>query len=796
MPVKQTDKLIKANRVRRAALLTSSSAVLLACMAASPAFAQAVAPPPAPATETAKNAQGQEAPVSVTDSDGNRLEDIVVTARKTEENLQRVPLAVTALSAAMIESRNLKDTTAIAGSTPSLVLQPAGRVGAAGQPAIFLRGIGSADNTLTVDPAVGVYVDGVYFARTLGSVLTLGDIQRIEVLRGPQGTLFGKNSIGGAISITSNPASDHFEAKAELTVGDYNRRGGKAMVNVPLTDNLFLRVAGYVDLQDGYIQLTNYPGKAWGDNNVYGGQIKLRWMPTDKLRFDLSYDHNTIDNTGIPTVLIKTYPNARTAQIFNQFYSGDPTCVTAAGQATNPKCFGPISVPTNIYRSNDREFDINGNPTDPFSYNNNWGINLISEYQASFGTLTSTTSYRNLYATSDVNGGFIDALYFEGIRDPDKSRQFSQELRLNGKAFNDRLSWLVGGFFFDEHYLSYNPALSPLARLLPGNPYPIFSLGLFTGHNQSIAAFAQATYSIVDSVRLTVGARYTNDVKTVQANIRPGTITDFAAREKVNRVDPSASLAIDITRNVNFYVSYSQGFRNGGFPTRVPGGLSVLPTFGPETAKAYEAGLKSQLFDNRMRANLAVFRTDYNAIQAAGTSFVFNPPQATTINAGNARIQGVEAELTAVPSRYFQLDASMSYLDPKFTKVDPTANDGGFPITTKTQFAYAPKWKLHGGATVTVPIGGGDLLLRADVDYSSKVWFNLANTLSQSPVTLVNASATYKLAGDHVGIVVGVKNLTNKIYYTFGLEDRLTNGTAYQTLAPPRMFYLTLRYKY
>lgn len=764
----------------------STLAVAFALTSPLPALAQSAS------AQTTTQAQSQTA----APDDQTKVEDIVVTARRTEENLQKVPVAVTALSAAMIENRNLKDTTALAGATPSLVLQPAGRGGTAGQPAIYLRGIGSADNALTGDPAVGVYVDGVYLARTIGSVLYLGDIQRVEVLRGPQGTLFGKNSIGGALSITSNPPADHFEAKAELTVGEYNRRGGKLIVNVPLSENLFLRVAGYADLQDGYITLINYPGRAWGDNNVYGGQLKLRWIATSDLRFDLSFDHNTMDNTGAASVLIKTYPNARNAQLFNQLYSGDPACLTAAGQATNIKCFGPVQVPTNIYRSTNRDFNIDGSVGEPFSYNRNWGLNLNTEWQTGIGTLTSTTSYRDMNARATANSGFFDALYFEGIRNPEKSHQFGQELRMNGKALDGRLNWLAGGFFFDEHYLSRNPLLAPLTALLPGNPYPVFSLPIFRGHNRSAAAFAQATYSLLDNVRLTMGARYTNDVKKVEAHIIPGAVTDFAASVKVSRVDPAASIAVDIASNVNAYLSYSQGFRNGGFPTRVPGNLTVLPTFGPEKARAYEAGIKTQFLDDHVRANFAVFRTDYSDIQTAGTSSVFNPPQPTTINAGNARIQGVEGEVTGILNEYLQFDASGSYLDPKFTKVDPTANDGGFPITTRTKFAYTPKWKAHIGGTVTVPIASGDLLLRGDLDYSSRVWFNLANTLSQAPVTLINASATYRFADHRTEVVVGAKNLTDKVYYTFGIEDRITSGAAYQTLAPPRMLYLTVRYKY
>lgn len=738
------------------------------------------------------------AQVAAAEADGGaRVEEIVVTARRTEENLQQVPVAVTAVTAATIATRNLQDVRGLAGATPNLILQPVGRVGAAGQPALYLRGIGLADNVLTADPAVGMYVDGVYLARNIGNILYLGDIKRIEVLRGPQGTLFGKNTIGGAINITTNEPGDQFDAKAELTIGNYNRRAGKLILNVPVSETLALRAAAFGDLQDGYIKLNNYPGKSLGDNNVYGGQVKLRWKPTSDLTVDLGFDHTTIDNTGSPAVLTAVWPQGRVYQIYNQSFSGNPAvCTTAAGQATNRACFGPVQIPTNIHRSNETEYGINGQKDDPYSYNRSWGTNLSVQWDLPIGTLTNIASYRHMYARSTANLGFFEPIYFVGIRNPDRSKQFSEELRLNGKALDDKLSWVAGAYYFRENFKSRNIALTPLAIILPGNPYPLFSDGLFVGKTENLSAFTQFTYAFSDSLRLTGGARYTHETKKVDATITPGTITQFSAKQTAGRLDPMVSLSATFAPDVIGYASYSQGFRSGGFPTRVPGGLNTLPTYGPEKAQAYEVGLKTELFDHRLRFNVAAFRTIYRDIQAAGTSYVFNPPQATTINAGRARIQGVEVELTAQVNRILSFDLSGSYLDAQFTKVDPTANDSGFPITTGSRFAYSPKWKGHAGSTITLPLADGDLVLRGDVDYSSRIYFNLANTIWEGAMAVVNASVAYRFPDKRTEIVVGAKNLTDKTYFTSGVEDRVTQGLTYKNLAQPRTVFATLRWKY
>jgi len=760
-----------------------ASAVLASCLLPGVAVAQtADVPSPQSTAPAAGNAD-------------TRVEDIVVTARKTEENLQKVPVAVTAVTSAAIKAKNLTDIRDIAAATPGLTLQTVGRSGAAAQPAIFLRGIGLADNVLTADPAVGMYVDGVYLARNIGNILYLGDIQRVEILRGPQGTLFGKNTIGGAINITSNPPTDRFDASAEVTIGDYARRAAKGMINIPITSNLFLRTSGFFNLQDGYIKLNNYPGRELGDDRTFGAQAKLRWLPTANLTIDLGADFTHTDNTGTPNVLVKTYPNGAIGTLYNARFSGDPTCTTTAGQATNPVCFGPVQIPTNIYRSNEVFYDINGR-RGPLSFNHQFSANLWAEWRLPFGTVNSITSYRDIDAASTENLGYFAALFGSGVQDPNRSKVFSQELRLSGKALDDRLSWVIGGYYFREHILAANDFLTPLAASLPFNSYPRYSLTVYDGVTTNTSLFGQLTFNPVPWLRISGGGRWTYESKAETATITPAVNSTLKGALVVRKFTPAASIAADLTKNVTTYLSYAEGFRSGGFPTRIAGTLTVIPSYGPEAARTIELGLKTQLFDSHLRANFALFDTRYTDIQLSGTSNAFNPPQPTIINAGTARIQGAEAEAQAVFSRWFSLDGSVTYLNPKLIKVNPTANDSGFPLTSATRFTFSPRWKASVGSTITVPVGDGSIALRGDLSYTGKIYFNLANTIWQNPVTLINASIAFRFPDKHWELVAGVKNLTDKVWYSNGFDDARTYGFAYKALAQPRTVFATLRWKY
>lgn len=733
-----------------------------------------------------------------TASDG--IEDIVVTARRVEENLQTTPVAVTAMTGQMLEDRGIKDVTELSGSTPNLVLQASGANGSSKTPAIFLRGLGQADNVLTADPAVGLYLDGVYIARNTGAILDLVDLERVEILRGPQGTLFGKNTIGGAINLVSQKPSDSFDASAELTAGNYSRIAGKAMVNLPIGENLALRLSGYANKQDGYIDLVNYPGREFGDDKTWGGRGQLRWRPANNLTVDLAVDYSSTHNTGAPAVLLGTYPSALTPTFYNLLFSGDPSCMTPAGQQSNSACFGPVQVPADPRVSKATFFSRSLEKIDPVNSFDALGVNLTLNWEISSLTINSITSYRRFRSDYSGDGGLFGGLFFQTSADRQDAEQYSQEIQISGQALDDRFKWLVGGYFFYEYTFSHVDVLSALAAApFLGTTYPLLTDNAEPTHTYNVAAFGQATFDLTSWLHLTGGLRWTYEKKDAFLVLLPAAPQGLEGELTVRRVTPLVTLAADLAPGLFAYATYSEGFRSGGFPPRIIGQVSSIPDYGPESAKSYEVGFKADLLSNKLRANVAVFKTDYTDFQGPGTRTDLVPPFGTVINAGDARIKGVELELVAAPSRYVRIDASVSHLDTRLTRADPTLNEEGVPVPVGKRLPFSPAWKASAGTSVTVPFSdGSEIVLRGDVSLTDRIYYSLMNErdVSQESVILVNAGVTYRFDNERLELGVNVKNLTDSSYYTSISRSRDTTGTLTAILSPPRTWSATVRWRY
>ncbi len=557
------------------------------------------------------------------------IEEMTVTARKREEGLQSTPIAISAFSGESLEFRGVDRVDGIADFTPNLSFDNSPTFGgASNSAAIYIRGIGQKEFVPTVDPGVGLYVDGVYIARSVGGILDLVDVERIEVLRGPQGTLFGRNTIGGAISITTRKPNEELSGRLSATYGTDDRLDVVGSANVPLTDNFFSTFSIGRKTQDGYVDRTD--GTDLGDEDVLTGRIALRWLPTETLEVNFStegtrsrengpaftligidkgkvIDRGLTLSTGIPTADWKTPPMALINNIMASFDSqwpfpnagytgkvldpdtGYPPCVLPAG---NP--FG-LPSDTNPFVSGcyDDRYIVgkghNQGTAPAFSDSDIWATNLTLDWQISEKySVKSITAYRDLDADFARDGDHSPLLVSQYL-DHMKLKQFSQEFQFNGLSLNDRLHWVLGLYYFKESGDNENILNFVMSNFRSGGAID----------NKSLAAFFQGTYDITDQLHLTLGIRHTSEDK----KFRPDQVIlhnhiqdrddtspyDFSdpmltapfmlpgqrilpylwKKQSVSKNTPMLNLSYDWNDDLMVYGSYSEGFKSGGFTQRV-----------------------------------------------------------------------------------------------------------------------------------------------------------------------------------------------------------------------------------
>lgn len=750
--------------------------------------------------------------------------EITVTARKFEERAQDIPVAISAFSGDALAARGLDAINGVATFTPNMTFQSNPSFGgASSSAAIYIRGIGQKEFLPTTEPGVGVYVDGVYVARSVGAMLDLVDVERVEILRGPQGTLFGRNTIGGALSLTTRKPSDQQELSGQISIGRYDRIDAKVMANLPLTDTLALRVSVASMKRDGYVTRV-FDGRDLGNVNTKTGRLQLRWSPTPTLDINLAFDGTEERNNGPALTLAGV--DFRSA-IFNP--AGlpmlPPGSRPAAGRyVTNPPFDAPVDnfallnnyiatflggqnclgfapySPTgpaaacydNRYISRTQDFGT----APQFSRNRIWGASGTVDLDLGAVQLKSITAYRRLDGTFSRDGDHSPILvsqFFDELTD----KQFSQELQLLGRAFDDNLKYVAGLYYFSETGDNVN--------VLDFTPVFFRSGGGFS--TKSYAAFGQVTYSIDGVVDITAGLRYTKDDKaflpdqiiftdrTPGAQLIAGSPNTPKTRilpfVRVSRsesdVTPMVNIAWHASSDTLVYASFSQGFKSGGFVQRVFPPLGATPQFAAEKATAYEAGFKTQLFDRKLTINGAVFLTQYDDLQIQ----VFTGVAPVTKNAAAAEIKGAELEIRLSPGGGWFIEGSAGYLDPQYKRIDPTATE----ITRQSRFERISKWTISASLLKSFAIGDGELTPRIDWSYRSGQFMDALNTreIFQPGYSLVNASMAFDFPGNQLSLTAGVTNLGNKRYLESGIYG--TSFRSYETLfARPREWYVTLKW--
>lgn len=774
----------------------------------------------------AQSTDGSATGAADASANGSVLSEVVVTAQFQEQNLQNTPIAITALNAAMLEARGITDVTQVSQAAPNVNLNVAGSgYGRATQ--AFIRGIGQTDVLFSFEPRVGFYIDDVYYSTVFGSVFDLTDIERVEVLRGPQGTLFGRNSAGGAVRIFSKQPRGDGSGYIEATGGSYNRRDLKAAFDVSLVpDKLFLRVAGGVLKRDGYVDLVNFRcanptlggslplvnghGRrngcqvgTLGGTDVSNVRASLRWIVSPTIEDTLSADYMNDDSEPTPDTLIALSgadPNTGAANglaRWNATIGGPQYGITLNDNFIAPDRYTSYAIFGNP--GNGRPQAVQDNP--PVNTVRSWGVSNTLKWDVTDGVnLTSITAYRQFTgefgSNLDADAAPTQQLYTEMAH-----HQLSQELRLSGQALGGRLDWTLGGFYFDA-------ANDMHARIdieaFPAGPFDFYADDPSSLKNQAV--FAHGVAHLTDKLTLTAGVRYSHESKDytfqrsyiafpfVPVFVPPAALnftTDTS--QKIHKINPKVALDYQWTPNFMTYVDYSTGFTSGGFNSRPSSAAEVFP-FGPETVTSYEAGFKSQFLDNRVRLNGAAFYSDYKDLQLSVRGSPPVTPVVFVTNAGDAHIKGGELELSARPTPDWLLDASAGYTHFRYSRLDPGVL--AF-LNYDSQPPHTPKWKFSAGTQYRIGLGGtGSLTPRADLVYQSKTYYgpniNEAST-NQDGYTLVNARVTWQPTDLDWSVALSASNLFDKFYYVSKADGRNSTGALIGTVGAPRELAVTVR---
>jgi iron complex outermembrane receptor protein len=748
----------------------------------------------AAAQDQAKGADAASTNSGTSTPTDNQIQDIVVTAQFRSQRVQDTPIAITALGKDELAAKGLDRITDITDSAPNVVMKPSGSVyGPAAT--VFIRGVGQTDSSFAADPGVGIYVDDVYRGITFGSMLDLLDLDRVEILRGPQGTLAGKNSIGGAVKLfTAQPEGDG-SGYVEATTGSYSRLDFKGAADISLVpDKLFARISGVTRHRDGYLTRLDYncthptgiqapTSSATGNGCVAGreggqdytaGRLALRWIASDKVEVNLAADRLVDDSEPTATKLISLAPPAANTPGFpdrSVFITG-PTSYTnystyqiqsftdpanylgKPGTGTHPA----IAFPTNNHiRAWDASATIDVNL-------DSVQIKSITAYQFTDGRYSTD----NDATPFGISGGVFGQKY----------RQFTQELRLSGSIAR-AIDWTLGAYYFDGK--GYQTGVNFISVGLANETVNGVDDYIPT---TSKSVFAHAVWHVTDRLNLTGGIRYTDDKKSYffrRTNVfLPGQPTYTTASKidgltsnyKGDHWDFRANVDYKFAEHVMAYAQFSTGHRGGGVNPR-PFVVEQAVPFNPETLSAYEVGLKTDLFDRRVRLNLSAFINNYNNMIFSNTAptvvngVVISAVNSTPINAGDGRFKGVEAEVTIQPIDGLSIDGNVSYLDFHLVRLGAAGASLG-TITLANIAPYVTKWKAAGGIQYRAGLGDlGSLSPRLDVAYQSSFYTAIDNNpASLTPAyTVANARLTWQSAGGDLQVTAAVTNLFDKFYY-------------------------------
>lgn len=725
-----------------------------------------------------------------------QLDEIVVTARRLPELLQETPVSVAALSDRDASARSLTNLRDLQNFVPNLTFAPSQNVGEAAAN-VFIRGIGQEDFVPGSEPGVGIYLDGIYLARSVGALANLVDVARIEVLRGPQGTLYGRNTIGGAINLVSQMPQARASGSGRLVLGSFDRAERRVVINRPLSGNLLARLSLGAFSRGGYLRrlpplpalLAFGPAEsgAEGDDRSQAARLQVRWLMTARLTLDVSLDASRRRNRQSATHLDAIDPRIGIFRDLNR--------LIREGRLPGPELSDAIR-PASLLESyasgeSSTRQDIRG-------------ASAVLSAMFAGAEMKFIGGWRSLRSRVRTD---IDGLYFDINRGAfsESEHQWTAELQVSGSP--GRLTYTAGLFAFAERArrIPEDGALPNFIRATcacqfsPANLPRTTEADLRFG-STSLAAYLQAGYKLTDRLIASSGARFTHERKSLEARLLrldpEMRLTDALVASGTNRGEWNpltwrAGLDWRATPGLMVYGSAARGFKSGGFNSRATETLPNLglTAFRPETAMTYEIGLRSQWLGRRLHLNATLFRTDYRDIQLRQQTIIGTQVATLIENAALGRIRGVEADLTVIPAAGLSVSLAYGYLDARYLKVERVPG-----VTLASRFQRTPGHSASGSFEYTRKAAWGEFELHGDMSYRSSEQFQIvASPFDQKGYALLGARITFRPARLPWSFALFGTNLSDARYRVSGRDLVSQVGWAYSNIGPPRQWGLEVR---
>ena len=726
------------------------------------------------------------------------FDEIIVTAQKREKIAQNVPVSMSVFTGTDIEALKLTNVAEVARYTPNLVWDQS-FLGASNSSSIFIRGIGQAANFAehSSDPGVGVYLDGVYLGRGIGNIPGVTDISQIEVLRGPQGTLFGKNATGGAVTVVTARPTGTFAGWTDVTTGSDSRSDLRLSINIPITDQVWTRFSVASLSQDGYGKSLQ-DGTEFGDINSDTVRGVMRWLPGNNLTIDFIADSTRTREASPATTLV--------------FANADPLSLTGA--------FNFFVAPTNTVDGfgNGVTFDSRFLTPDNFtnfasgesgSEFDSEGLTAIVDWRKDELTFTSITGYRRLDSLWAADVDLSPLTIIEDIIGLDQ-HQLSQEFNLQGRRGS--LDWLLGVYYFDEEATAFGgPIIVPEVATVEfdpvfGVPNPLFGIPLGPGvrpdvlpvandhRARSVALFTHLEYGFSQNLSGFAGLRYTSEKKRVSNAAGTGLVASNGNSKTFTNLSPTLGLQYELDEGLQIYGNVSQGFKSGGFNTLVVVPRPDYLPYAPEEVTSYEIGMKSNR--GRYALSAAAFYADYEDIQIA----VLNGVEPQTLNAAEAEVKGVEFELAAALTAKLRMQTSIAYLDAEYSKLDNSGLAGlVIPVTLDSDLMNTPEWSFNLNLSYSTNLMGiGALTIHSDYSWRDTSYEDAINTaeVAQGAYGLLNAGTTLVSNNNRWDFSLFGNNLTDEDYIQSGGANKPEFGLAWANYARPRTWGLRVRYRF